>query len=186
MSITMENIICAWCGKQVEKVKSELNRQRAKGRHYFFCSGSCSAFYNNRATGHKVYPIDKVCPVCNKIFTTNTGARSATFCSRSCASKGSVNENRRRAAKKGRENLIYGIKSIALAMKSREAWKYKELKKFLIYKEINHEFEEIVENFIRDLVLWDKKLIIEFDGPDHKYRKNSIKMLTFIDKLCNI
>lgn len=53
-------------------------------------------------------------------------------------------------------------------LKRREAWKYSDLETYLINNHINHEFEYIVgAYFIYDLVLFDYRILIEFDGNDH-------------------
>jgi len=56
------------------------------------------------------------------------------------------------------------------ALKLREAWKYQEIKNILDIKEIRHEFEFGMGNFIYDLALFDTKILIEFDGLGHGYQ----------------
>lgn len=83
------------------------------------------------------------------------------FCCRSCASKGSVNEKRRQAGKQAAKNNFtpetYGIKNIQNLLRLREAWKYEDIKKYLDNLNVNYEFEYIIENYIYDLALIDKK-----------------------------
>ena len=66
----------------------------------FFCCLSCSANYNNQ--NKKNDTITKVCPVCNNKFVTKEGSKEATFCSRSCASKGAEQNLKLSPLRKGK------------------------------------------------------------------------------------
>ena len=169
-------VTCNTCGKKFDKERKEINRQMKKGKTNNFCSLSCAAIFNNK----RCEDLTKICPICGAIFQTKTGKTEKTYCSRSCASKGSVNNNRREAGKKAAAlNFTpdtHNIQSIQKIMKTREAWKYVDIKKFLNFINEPYEFEHILENqYIYDLVLFQKKIIIEFDGPDHKYLDETTK-----------
>jgi very-short-patch-repair endonuclease len=55
-------------------------------------------------------------------------------------------------------------------MKTREAWKYVLLREVLTEKNISFEFEFMLPDasWVYDLGLLSMKLIVEFDGPEHK------------------
>jgi hypothetical protein len=44
--ITMTNIICAYCGKKLEKKLSEINRQKKRGKKIFYCNRICAGKNN--------------------------------------------------------------------------------------------------------------------------------------------
>lgn len=167
-------ITCAWCGEKTEKRAAEIKRQNKKGRYHFFCSRSCSVQYGNSLKGYQREPITKICPQCNQPFEAMTGRKEPTFCSRECASKGSVTPARRRA---GRQlAMAYppknnSIEDIAAILLSREMWKYERLRNWLNEKNIPHQFERPIGNGVFDLALLDRKLLIEFDGRSHKEAK---------------
>jgi very-short-patch-repair endonuclease len=71
------------------------------------------------------------------------------------------------------KNLI----STAETLKLREAWKYVLLKEVLVKKGIRHEFEFELGEKCFDLALPDRKILVEFDGPDHKHRKQAVEDL---------
>ena len=164
------DVRCAWCGKEFTIPAKEYNRQLKNGRNHFFCQRACSAFFGNVLRGNRVLPTEKICPVCNTKFSSDTGAKSASFCSRSCASKGSVTDYRREKSRemgeKHKQEL--GPKAIAAGLKVREAWKYALLKKFLEELQEPYETEFLILNYIFDLALTQKKILVEFDGPYHK------------------
>ncbi len=157
---------CNWCEEQFTKQLKEVTRQRKKGRNVFYCSPSCAAKKGNE---HRKSPeIEKKCPFCNSIFKTITNKHEATFCSRSCASAGSVTDYRRyRARQIGLASVENNLISPEEALKKREAWKYVNVKKSLESLNENFEFEYRMEDYIYDLALLDRKVFIEFDGPDH-------------------
>ena len=64
---------------------------------------------------------------------------------------------------------------MVLALKHREARKYKDVKNLLDSKGIRYEFEHQLNNFIYDLLLVDKDIVIEFDGREHHYLDESSK-----------
>lgn len=155
-------IICTWCGIQSEKPDKEIRRQIKKGRNFFFCCSKHAAHYNNLNKRNR-FPIRKKCKYCGTEFSTFTGRKEKSFCSRSHASRGSISELRRQKAKemgrKTRKNLI----SVSQVLKIREKWKYEKIIKYLEVNKIIFEIEYEIKPFVYDLALIDKKLLIEFD-----------------------
>ena len=172
--IKVVDIVCAWCKQTAQKPKREIDRQRRNGKHEFFCSISCAAHaYNSK---RKSVYIEKTCPVCQHKFTTKKNCKEATFCSRQCASKGSMTDYRRIKARVTFKRNIEKIASSsqpsqisAASLKSRESWKYVKLHRYLNVQKLRHEFEFNIENtsYVYDLALLDFKLAIEFDGREH-------------------
>lgn len=64
-------------------------------------------------------------------------------------------------------NLI----SSAETLKTREAWKYAELKEVLCSKCVAHEFEFRLGSYVYDLCILDKNMLVEFDGSYHSNHK---------------
>jgi len=146
---------CTWCGKIIVKQKKEYTRQvKNHGEQVnWFCDRTCSVCYGNAIRPDRVVDIEKSCEHCGVSFITNTGHHSTMFCSRSCASAGSVTDLRRQSAKKmgianGKANLLHTIDVISAAMKSREAWKYAELKEYLEVHSVPFEFEYALGDYI--------------------------------------
>lgn len=173
---------CDHCGNDFHRSTKEVNRHIKRGWDNSYCSQDCAIKHLNTSRGCPVEEIIKECKYCGKEFTTVTGSKSTSFCSRSCASKGSVTDLRRRTSlevskKHFLHGGIHGLESIARLMKKREGWKYVELEALLKSLDINHEFEFLLPstNYIYDLALFDQKLLIEFDGPDHKGLKQIAK-----------
>lgn len=167
--MSVVTLICKNCGKPFQKNINEYNRRVKNGQSEFFCSCKCAGAMINKAK--KKPDIQKTCPVCGKKFITTTKAKGATFCSRSCASKGSVTEARREAGRKSAmDHPIKGdVYMISKALKKREGWKYTKLKEFLDFLNESYEFEFVIGSFVYDLAIIDRKILFEFDGPDHKY-----------------
>jgi very-short-patch-repair endonuclease len=167
-------VVCVWCGKTVIKPEKEYVRQiRDRGKNVnWFCNRTCSVNFGNSLRSDLRVKVEKVCPYCTKTFSTMSGHNSATYCSKSCASSASVTDLRRESARKmgkinGKLNLVSSIEVIALGLKTREAWKYKDLKEYLEAHKVSFEFEYVVGAYIFDLALPDIKTIIEFDGHEH-------------------
>lgn len=161
------NLNCFFCGVEFNRSVKEYNRCVRIGRR-FYCSNSCSAKINN--IPKKAKEIIKNCLLCGVRFKSNTKTKSAKYCSRSCASKGSMSDSRREAQRRGGINS--GLKSnnlisIEEALKKREPWKYVSVKELLDKSREKYEFEFRIGNFIFDLALLDKKIIVEFDSPYH-------------------
>lgn len=117
------------------------------------------------------YTARGVCPVCHKAFSRVVRYKPPpTFCSRGCASTGSVTPYRRRRAQEhGKRNLPHNASTTAAALRSREAWRYEQVQEFLACKNVKHQFELPLGNFIYDLGLLQHKILVEFDGKDHTY-----------------
>lgn len=166
MGPTMVKLVCGWCSKAFEKAVGEVNRQRRTGRERFFCSLSCSAQHHNERRKNK--PITKTCPHCGKDFESDTGAKAATYCSRSCASAGSMTPERRAAMRRGGQQTGGTIEKMAAAMREREAWRYVHVKDALDALGVRYQFEYPIEDVgIFDLALPGLMVLVEFDGPDH-------------------
>jgi len=177
MGLTMIVETCRWCGEQFEMVKAERKRQIKNGATNFFCSRSCSSYYGNSLRGNLRRPITKVCPECGATFETMTGKGEATFCSRSCASRGSITPYRsRRAAEVGHAMMAaHRPEMTAAGLRKREWWRYKDLHAVLDAADVRHRFEYPLRAGIRfyvyDLALLDRHVLIEFDGPYHNGEK---------------
>lgn len=165
------NIECEECGVRFDKCKSELKRSKRIGRRSF-CSLKCSGTAVNR--DKKAKTVILKCPVCSKDFKTSKKKKARRHCSRVCASKNSVTERRRAAAKvSGLRNMNKGnLLTIEELLKKREAWKYEPLKEAL--SDEPHEFECRIGDRIFDLVLTKKMIVVEFDGPDHLDAKQTL------------
>ena len=157
-------LVCATCGKEFDKPAGEYRRRVREGHTKFFCSISCGAISSNKERKAKI--IEKICPVCGKTFTTKNNSNEATFCSRSCASKGSMTQKRKRAASLAGKAHVENLLSVSSVLKRREGWKYAEIDRVLSLRP--HEFEYAIEGkYIFDLALFDVNILVEFDGPHH-------------------
>ena len=166
----MTTVVCEHCGKQVEKPKKEVTRSIKLGRKSF-CGNSCGTKFSN--TLRKAKEVTKCCLECGKEFTCFETAKAASFCSRSCASKNSqsITTKRITAARQAGLNSK-NLLPMHEIMKRREAWKYVELEERL--QGYPHEFEYKIGNFIFDLVLPCSMVAVEFDGPDHRVKRQKI------------
>lgn len=162
-------ITCALCGKSKHISLSEYRRQTKKGRQNWFCSVSHAAIYNNEKIKNKT--INKLCVFCGKEFTTLTGKYEKTYCSASCASKATCNIE---ACRRGGYNSLHSATNAAGCLKHRELSKYKLLKEYLETHKLRYEFEKEICGSVFDLVLLDKNICIEFDGPYHRSEKQMI------------
>lgn len=165
--MTTKEIICVNCGKSHLIDLGEYNYQVRRGRKNFFCSNVCSGQYNNARNKKPV--IQKACEYCGNTFDCHT-PYTKRFCSRSCASAGSITEKRLEGNRKGGLNCKEGHNAYAIQklLKVREAWRYKELSALLDSFNIEHEFEYVVGNkYIFDLYLPSINLLVEFDEDYH-------------------
>ena len=163
---------CFWCEKEFNILKKEYTRQIKRGREYFFCSLSCSVQYTNSKRLDLRKKIKKVCPQCHKSFETMSGSKESTFCSRSCASAGSVTEKRRKMGKINSKFLPHTIEQIAKGLRRREWHKYKDIDKILNTLDIKHQFEYSMQEIgIFDLAIFEQKILIELDGKYHNNLK---------------
>ena len=157
-------LVCATCGKAFDKPAKEYRRRTREGHTKFFCSRSCSVISSNRERRSKT--IEKVCPVCGKTFTTVSNKSERTFCSRSCASKGSMTPKRIQAWALARKIHTENLLSVSDTLKRREGWKYVEIDRALSLRP--HEFEYPLEGkYVFDLALFDANVLVEFDEPYH-------------------
>lgn len=161
---------CDNCGSEFEKPIGEYNRRIRLGYTKFYCSRSCGAYA--ASSPKRCAIIKKVCPVCQNSFETKEDRHEATFCSRSCASKGSVTEYRRlRSIEVGKrafskENHLW---MVAAGLRAREWSKYKKLHELLHSEDIQHEFEHPIQGLgVFDLLIVSISLLIEFDSDYHK------------------
>lgn len=126
----------------------------------------------------------KECKYCGKEFTTITGAKSSTFCSRSCASKGSVTDYRRdKALEVSRKNFVHGgtqgLEQIANMMKKREGWKYVELKELLNSLDIKHEFEYVLQQTIFTILYFlTKNSSLSLTDQTTRHRSKQLMMMS--------
>lgn len=168
---------CGWCKKDFIIRPSEYNRQVKKGRLLFFCSLNCGGFYSNSTRPGRVVVIEKICLYCNKKFTSSTSKRSASFCSRSCASIGSVHtwsdEARKRQVDAGKKHVT-NLMAPADSLRKREWWKYTVMNEFLNTLCEPHRFEFVLGKHIFDLALIKRRLLIEFDSDYHDTEKQLI------------
>ena len=116
---------------------------------------------------------------CGVSFETSTKAKAKSYCSRSCASRFSMNDARREAQRKAgaaSKNRIDPVETL----RKREAWKYVLLKKPLQGRKAIFEFP--LGGFVFDLALLDIKVLVEFDGPYHgdaaQQERDELKELT--------
>jgi len=165
--MTLVKLFCNYCGFEFLKEDREIKRRLKKDPNVkFYCSISCASYARSEFS---IKIETKICPMCKQEFKCKISNKKTnkTFCSRECASLGSVTEARRNNS--GQIALPHNINIVAASLRSRENWKYQSLQKYLDQKNIVHQFEFVIENSIYDLALIDKKILIEFDGPYHQW-----------------
>ena len=157
-------IRCATCRKASEKPDKEIRRQMKCGRTLFYCSRGCSP-------KRRAQPVQRICPVCRKSFQSWNRKKAARFCSRACASAGSVtplrHERARAVGLAAAHRLRHDVSLIASGLRSREARRYARVEKILVDGGIEHQFEFPLGRYIYDLCLFGRKLLVEFDGKYH-------------------
>lgn len=162
---------CEQCGIEFDRRLAEVKRSKSIGR-LSFCSLECAGAYF--ANVNRKPKITKTCEFCGKEFVTTANRHEARFCSRSCASKGSMTEERREAQRAGgKKSKKPSISEIADGLRKREAPKYKALSEFMDAAGIEYKFEFPVSGYVFDLYLPKSGLLIEFDGPYHGWGKQS-------------
>ncbi len=166
-------LVCSWCGDKFQLRVAEFNRRTKLGKTRFFCCQSCASYHQSEGRENKRVPLAKKCPYCKKTFKTISGSKSPTYCSRRCASAGSVTTKRREAGGNNPGN-INTIQVIADGLRSREWRKYVKLDAYLRRKKVAHAFEFPLPSTrcIFDLALVDLKILVEFDGPHHSSSRN--------------
>lgn len=178
----MTLITCSYCRKQIEKRTGEINRQLRRGNTRFFCDITCANKQINAEKRH----LDRTdnCEYCGKEFTSVWHTKYTRFCSRECASAGSVTEYRRQRAQEigiaNKANLPNDIKQQSNALRKREWYRYSDLATAFAQNNIEYVFEYPFEDYppdeysstgiVVDLYLPRLNLVIEFD---EKYWHNS-------------
>ena len=138
----------------------------AKGATQFFCSRQCQG-YARVGSGIPVVLEDRCCGKCGKQFSVDASLPNR-FCSRGCASAGSVTVYRKQRMADGGYMKVGNLGSPADCLRIREAYKYEAVAAFLTEQKIQHIFEFPLGNYVFDLCLTSRKLLIEFDGPYHR------------------
>lgn len=162
--MTQFHFACAWCGNAASKPVGEVRRSQRLNRK-LYCSYTCAGHGNNVSRRAKV--VTRKCPVCATVFQSSTRRRAARFCSRVCASKGSVSDVRRKAAQLSGQRSVNFL-SAADTLRRRESWKYAALREYLVQQERPHQFELALDGRVFDLALFDVSILVEFDGPYHQ------------------
>ncbi len=165
-------IICPQCGTKADRTRGEVNQAQKLGRK-IFCSQKCSSHHSNAARKSVVFTTN--CPCCNTPFATSTHNKAAKFCSPSCASKGSMTEERRAAQRLGGLARVANLNTPEETLKLREDSKYSAVRAELTQREIPHEFEYRIGDVIFDLAITDRRLLVEFDGPYHRCRTQLVQ-----------
>lgn len=176
------DLTCNNCGKLYKESISYYEDMVKRGRQHNFCSIKCGNIYINNSRRKERKIIQKQCPTCGSLFEctvvpsytgkNNVIKEGRIFCSRGCASKGSVTNYRR---EKARTTAITNKKwtsrwcaqHMSEGMKTREGWRYKVVQEELSSLGLLSDFEVPIGNFIYDLVLEDDRIIIEFDEDYH-------------------
>lgn len=163
-------ITCAECSATLYLRLAEVKRQRKKGRVNFFCDLRCAGAFNNRK--RRIRIVQLICVHCHYSFESTTHNKAAkSFCSRSCASAGSVTIYRR---SKARENRL-PPGATASGLRERESWKYVKVGRLLERRGLKCRFERQLRRgpYVYDLLLPTLKIAVEFDGPSHQSNSKS-------------
>lgn len=94
--------------------------------------------------------------------------RLREHCSASCASANSVTEHRRYMNKLGGIDKRSNLLPTQDVLLKRESWKYVLIKKHLDRNNEEYIFEYALGPYVYDLLLVNRRQIIEFDGEYHK------------------
>jgi very-short-patch-repair endonuclease len=163
---------CHYCNREFQKPLNEYNRRIREGHTRFYCTLSCCWKQLNEERDNICPVVTRRCPYCGNEFTVKATARSKVFCSRSCASAGSVTEYRSLRAREALANNgrahMGDIGKLRTILIKREAYKYTALSEYLRIREIKHQFEFVLGRWIYDLALVEYNALIEFDGLYHK------------------
>ncbi len=117
------SLVCSWCAEEFKIRTAEFNRRTRQRKMRFFCCRSCAVLLQNATREDRRVQVIKKCLHCKKTFTTMSGSKSSSHCSRGCASANSVTPKRRAAARaSGKKHLsnISTIQHIADALRARE------------------------------------------------------------------
>lgn len=156
-------VTCTNCGGSFLKENREINRAVKKGLLQHFCTLNCAAISRNAPI--KAQEIVLTC-ACGVKFHTTTKVKGAKHCSRGCASRYSMNEDRREAQRQSGLTFSRNLIPPSEALKLREQWKYVALEAELQGRP--YEFEHALGGYVFDLALFDTKVLVEFDGPYHE------------------
>lgn len=63
---------------------------------------------------------------------------------------------------------VSNLVPVSETLRIRERWKYAEVEKYLRHSGIRFKFEFEIGEYIFDLALLEKKVLVEFDGPEHR------------------
>jgi very-short-patch-repair endonuclease len=164
-------VTCTRCGISFQKKKGEYNRRVRLGRP-MFCGTKCAGATINAAK--KSLEIARNCECCGAAFVTTTHHKKVNvrFCSRGCASRGSMSDSRRAAQAAGGHQTKANLLSPEETLRLREAWKYTAVEAKLKEDKRDYQFEYRIGDFIFDLALLDSKTLVEFDGPNHQYQRD--------------
>lgn len=89
---------CIECGKPFKTRRYEVEHGRGK-----FCSHVCARRYDGK-TKRKF--VDKLCPICDKIFSLNPSrAKKRTYCSVKCSNKGHTSLIKKKRPRKSNPEL---------------------------------------------------------------------------------
>lgn len=83
-----------------------------------------------------------------------------------------MNEGRREAQRQGGLLQSGNLLSQDEVLRRREGWKYLALQGCLADRP--HQFEYELESYVYDLALFDVSILVEFDGPYHSGKNQSI------------
>lgn len=171
MAVSFVNVVCVRCGSAFNKLLSEFNRRQRLGRP-MYCGAKCAGAAVNEVK--KAQEFERNCELCGQAFTASTHSKKVNqrFCSRSCASKGSMSDERRAAQSLGGQQSIGNLLTPEETLRRREAWKYVAIDAALREDNREFQFEYRIGDVIFDLALLDTKVLIEFDGPYHLYQES--------------
>lgn len=171
-------IDCANCNAKVTKEVREFNRAQRLGRR-LFCDLRCAALLANKP--RRASKIMIPCPTCGDVMETSSKKRARKFCSRSCASSGSVTAYRREAQRKAGLQHMGNLCDVSDTLKKREGWKYDQIRLKLQNEGRVFEFEYRIGRWVFDLALLDAMVLVEFDGPSHAGKQADLDQMKSVD-----
>jgi very-short-patch-repair endonuclease len=155
---TGKMINCAECGKQVYKSKCHLNRSKK-----LFCSQECANKYQGRNK------IKYICKTCGKTFRwskSRENQTNPTYCSIKCRNNDT-------------EHMMKCGLSSTLKQQRKRGLNKLELAGRKILRDLKIDFNEQVlmfDKFLVDVLLKNKKIIIQWDG-EHWHNRPKRKQL---------
>jgi len=133
-------VVCVECGREFERKPTALREKN-------FCSKKC--FDAHQREGRREF----VCKTCNRMFAVRGRKRNPTYCSRICRDR-DPDFISRLARQNKRQQRRSGLNNLELAGRS-------------ILDGLGVSFQEqvlLLERFTVDVVLVDRKIVIEWDG----------------------